>query len=69
LTNTYVPIRVIRVPCSTCASTLLGPHELSDEFFAGPLLTKSPISFREVPQPSNRYLDTFNYTLEIIETL
>jgi hypothetical protein len=64
----YVLIRAIRVlSWSVCASALSGLHELSDEFFAGPYLTKSLISFKVVLQPSNRYLHTFNCTLEIIE--
>jgi hypothetical protein len=49
LTHTYMPIRAIRVPSwSAYASALSGPHRLSDEFFTGPYLTKSPINFRAV---------------------
>jgi hypothetical protein len=66
--HTHVPIRVIRVRWSATASALSGLHGLSDEFFIGPYLAKSPISIRTILQPSNRYIHTFNWTLEIIET-
>jgi hypothetical protein len=66
--HTFVPIRAICVPLSTTASAFLSLYGLSDEFFPGQYLTKSPINFRTVLQPSNRYLYTFNFTLEIIET-
>jgi hypothetical protein len=66
--HTYVPIRAVRVPWSVTTSALSSFHGLSDEFFADPYLTKSPISFRVALQPCNKYLHTFNCTLEIIET-
>jgi hypothetical protein len=59
--TSYVSIRAILVPrWSACASALSGFHRLSDEFFAGPQLTKSLVSFRVVLQPSNGYLHTFH---------
>jgi hypothetical protein len=64
----YVSIKVIRVPWSAIVSALSSLHGLSDEFFAGPYLTKSLVRFRTVLRPSNRYLHIINYTLEIIET-
>jgi hypothetical protein len=63
-----MPIRAIRVLWSASASAHSGLYGHSDEFFACPCHTKSLISFRAVLQPSNKYMHTFNYTLEIIET-
>jgi hypothetical protein len=66
--HTYMPIRAICVPWSATTSALSGLDGLSDEFFAGPYLTKSPITSRTVFQRINRYLHKFNCKFEIMET-
>jgi hypothetical protein len=39
--HTYVPIRVVRVPCFAIASALSGLYGLSDEFFVTHILQRA----------------------------